>query len=64
MSTPIQVNQYFGNKNDSLKFGCKTLFLLTITILIIGVIRQKQLYPSYFEIGNLLAFKLFKSTIL
>jgi len=29
MITPIQVNQYFGNKKESLKFGCKTLFLLT-----------------------------------
>lgn len=27
--TPIQVGQYLGKRKDNLKFGCKTLFLLT-----------------------------------
>ncbi len=32
IKTPNQVSQYLGNKNDSLKFGCNTLFLLTIRV--------------------------------
>lgn len=31
MLTPNHVNQYFGNKKESLKFGCKTLFLLNVS---------------------------------